>query len=96
MGRWRTNVLYSLILFSAGFATAIYVLAPPSAEDPDGIATVTWSKGTTEVPGPSAQDRAAQMRAGMDNVVSFAEENAVKVFRVAKLQLDQWRRENGH
>jgi hypothetical protein len=97
MGQWRTKVLHSLILFSTGFATAVYVLAPPPAEEADETPTVAGSEqrpAHIEYPG-HAQDRAVQMRAGMDKAMSFAEEYAVKAFRAAKLQLDNWRQQRG-
>lgn len=96
MGRWRTKVLHSLILFSAGFATAVYVLAPPPPDGDDGTPTSGcsgWIQAQSEQPGHSAQDRAVQVRAGLDKAVNFAEENAVKIVRAAKLQLDQWRQQ---
>jgi hypothetical protein len=99
MGRWRTKVLHSLILFSAGFATAVYVLAPPPPDGSDDgtptFASSGWSHVKTENSGFMTQDRAAHMRAGIDKAVSFAEDNAVKVFQAAKLQLDQWRQQHG-
>lgn len=99
MGRWRTKVLHALILFSAGFATAVYVLAPPPPDDEaDGMPTFrqeSWSKTDAEQHSHGGQDRAVQMRAGMDRAMSFAEENAVNAFRAAKCQLDLWRQRHG-
>ena len=98
MGRWRTKMLFSLILYGAGFVTAVYVLAPSPAAASGGTGVCERSFGVrqgTEEAGFSSQDRAAQMRAGIDKAVSFAEDNAVKAFRAAKVQLDQWRQNNG-
>ncbi len=99
MGQWRTKVLHALILFSAGFATAVYVLAPPPPdEDADGVPTFrqeTRPQANAASDSRAAQERAVQMRAGMDQAVSFAEENAVNAFRAAKLQLDLWRQRHG-
>ena len=97
MGQWRTKLLTSLILYSAGFITAVYVLAPPPAPTADGSGTgerYMWSSGTEQA-GFSSQDRAAAIRAGMDRVIRFAEENAVKGIRAAKAQIDQKRHTSG-
>ena len=101
MGRWRIKVLYSLIMFGAGFAAAVYVLAPPPDEEEgsDGVPTSRQVAGTIATHAEQAvagsQERAVQMRAGIDRAASFAEEYAVKAFRVARLQLDQWRQQHG-
>ena len=98
MGRWRTKLLWCLIVYGAGFATAVYVLAP----SPDAASNSTepgerymWSKLGTEEAGFSSQDWAVKMRTGIDRVVSFAEENAVKGIRAVKAQMDQKRQHSG-
>ncbi|NLW84277.1 MAG: hypothetical protein GXY41_07750 [Phycisphaerae bacterium] len=99
MRQWRTKVLNALILFCTGFATAVYVLAPPPPDDEaNGMPTFrqeSWSKTDAEQHRRGGQDQAVQIRAGMDKAVSFAEENAVKAFRAAKCQLDVWRQRHG-
>lgn len=97
MGQWRTKLLKSIILYSAGFITAVYVLAPSPAPTTDGGGTgerYMWSSGTEEA-GFSSQDRAATMRAGLDKVIRFAEDNAVKGIRAVKAQIDQRRPNSG-
>ena len=98
MGRWRTKMLFSLILYSAGFMTAVYVLSPSPAIASDGNQTCQRSKGSnlgTEEAGFSSQDWAVKMRAGMDKVKSLAEENAARGAQAAKAWIDQRRQANG-
>jgi len=98
MGRWRTWLLFNLILYGAGFATAVYVLAPSPAAASDGRGTCERSMGSnlgTEEAGFSSQEWAVKMRAGMDMVKSFAEENAVKGAQAVKVWIDQRRQESG-
>ena len=98
MGRWRTTLLFSLILYCAGFATAVYVLAPPGGtafDDEDNDEYVARSKCQTNNPDVSSQQRLATLRAGMDTVIRFAEENAVKAIRAAKARIDQQRQSSG-
>ena len=98
MGRWRTKMLFSLILYGAGFFTAVYVLTPSPAIASDGVRACERSKGSnlgTEEAGFSSQDWAVKMRAGMDKVKSLAEENAIKGVQAAKAWIDQQRQANG-
>jgi hypothetical protein len=98
MGRWRTKMLFSLILYSAGFATAVYVLSPSPANASNGAKVCERSKGSnlgTEEAGFSSQDWAIKMRAGMDTVKDLAEENAVKGVQAVKAWVDQRRQGNG-
>jgi len=97
MSQWRTRLLWSLILFSAGFMTAVYVLAPSPATPSGGQRSCQRSMGSnqgTEHAGVDWQDRAATMRAGMDKAFSFAEDNAVRAFQSVKGWIDQ-RRQSG-
>jgi hypothetical protein len=98
MGKWRTRLLFNLILYSAGFATAVYVLAPSPAAASDGSRTCERSMGLhsgTAEAGFGSQDWAIQMRAGMDKVKSFAEENAIKGIQAVKVWVDQRRQDSG-
>ena len=98
MGCWRTKMLFSLVLYSAGFMTAVYLLVPSTANASDGVRTCERSKGSnlgTEQAGFSSQEWAVKMRAGMDKVRYLAEEHAVKGFYAAKAWIDQQRQQNG-
>ncbi len=98
MGHWRTKLLTSIVLYGAGFITAVYVLAPSPAQVPKDreiSERVAWSNQWNNESGASSQDRAAAMRAGMDKVIRFAEEHAVKGMRAVKAQIDQRRQTHG-
>ncbi len=98
MGRWRTTLMFSLILYCAGFITAVYVLAPPpeTAYDDEGNDEY-YAQRQTQVDdtGACSQQRIAAMRAGMDTVIHFAEEHAVKAIRALKARIAQQRQTSG-
>lgn len=91
MGQWRGKVLFMLIVYAAGFATALYVLAPAEAQAADGENGVfagsleqTARCGSVEMPA-----WAASARAGMNKAVSFAEEKALMLAEVIKTKMAQ-------
>ncbi|NLK40799.1 MAG: hypothetical protein GX298_01930 [Planctomycetes bacterium] len=98
MRHWRTKLLTSIVLYGAGFMTAVYVLAPPPAQ-PAEDRKISERYAASEQWGLEAdadsQNRGAALRAGMDKVIRFAEENAVKGVQAIKAQLDQRRLPNG-
>lgn len=98
MGRWRGRLLFALILYSAGFLTAIYVLAPSDLQasgSRNGLSG--WSQdGTTERNGFDSQAMAASVKAGLSKTMSFAEEQAVRLAETIKTQMAQSAHDNGN
>ncbi len=91
MGQWRGKVLFMLIVYAAGFATALYVLAPADGQTADGTKGAvagtleqTARGGCIDMPA-----WAASARAGMEKAASFAEEQALKLADVIKTQMAQ-------
>ncbi len=92
MGQWRGKILFALIVYSAGFATAIYVLAPSKFQEVSSRVTssaVRTQDGTTERDGFDSQAWAASVRVGMSKAVSFAEEQALQIAEMVKTRMEQ-------
>ena len=94
--RWRGKLLFAMILYAAGFATAIYVLAPSNLQAADSREGCTgWSQEqTTERTGMESQAWAASVRVGMTKAMSFAEEQALALAEKIKARMDQSKRDN--
>ena len=89
--RWRGKLLFAMILYAAGFATAIYVLAPSNlqaADSRDGCSGGSQEQ-TTEWTGMESQAWAASVRVGMSKVMSFAEEQALRFAEAIKTRMAQ-------
>jgi hypothetical protein len=92
MGRLRSTMLFGLIAYFGGFATAIYYLAPASkdAADKTGRKTVqtsTWKEsGKTQMDREKLQEMAGQFGQRMREVVSLAEEKVQQAVALYKAQ----------
>ena len=92
MGRWRGKILFALILYAAGFLTAIYTLAPSdlqAAGTQDGLADSGTQEQTTQRAGIDTQAWAASVRVGMSKAMSFAEEQALRFAEAIKTRMAQ-------
>jgi len=85
MHRWRFKLLTALIIYFAGFATAIYVLAPASDKQvqrqSDNGRKISW------IQSDKTQDFAIKFKAQMGRFLSFAEEKAVVAGDIVKAEL---------
>ncbi len=91
MGQWRGKILFALILYSAGFATAIYILAPSKFQEVSSRITNSAAgtqDGTAEQNGFDSQAWAASVRVGMSKAKSFAEEKALQVADTVKTRME--------
>ena len=94
---WRSKLLMSLIIYFAGFATAIYMLAPatdrPGATRNGNSSIISWA-GSKQ-----AQERSQQFAevAGdrLRKFVSFAEEKAVQAGNILKEKITEQQRNGG-
>ena len=86
MGGWKTKFIFLLIVYFAGFATAIYVLAPvPDAQDYQ-----TCEKGF----GGSAFQSGEFVQTfniGMHKCVGFTKNAAISATRFVKRKIEQSR-----
>lgn len=89
--RWRGKLLFAMIVYAAGFLTAIYAIAPSdlqaagSRNGPSG-----WHQDqTAERAGAETPAWAASARVGMSRAVSFAEEQALRLAETIKIRMAQ-------
>jgi hypothetical protein len=91
MGRLRSTFLFGLIAYFGGFATAIYYLAPVSADAAKTgrktVQTSIWKdSGSTEMNKEKFQEAAGQFGQRMREVVSLAEEKVQQAVALYKAQ----------
>ena len=95
MGRLPGKFLFCLILYGAGFITAVYFLDPNSASavsqnrDSDGAGFQLQSAKTASATGTDSKAWVAKVRAGIDTSIHFAEEYALKVANLIRAQVAQ-------
>ncbi|MHC4231980.1 MAG: hypothetical protein ACYSN9_08580 [Planctomycetota bacterium] len=95
MGHWQSKFLFSVILYAAGFVTAVYFLAPhPASAADQGQATETssWLQPAQAVAANSGTDSEVWMtkiRAGIDTSIDFAEEQALRVANLIRSKMKQ-------
>lgn len=90
MGRWRGKVLFALIVYTAGFFTAVYVLAPADMQTAGGREGIPGcTQDGTAGTGFDSQAWSASVRAGMDKAVAFAEEQALLLVEKIKTGMQQ-------
>ncbi len=89
--QWRGKLLFAMIVYAAGFLTAIYAIAPSklqvagSRNGPSG-----WhQEQTAEQAGAETPAWAASVRVGMSRAVSFAEEQALRLAGTIKTRMAQ-------
>ena len=85
MGGWRTKLIFLLIVYFAGFATAIYCLAPVPENQTCEKSFVNSAFKSDEF--------AQSFNAGMHKCVDFAKDAAWRAGRFIKEKLDE--RETG-
>jgi len=85
MGRWRSKLLTTLIIYFAGFASAIYALAPASDKERDRQAGKN-NKNSYQAESKS-EKFALAVNSGMRKCISFAEEKAVVAREFVKAEL---------
>jgi len=81
MGGWRTKLIFLLIVYFAGFATAIYFLAPAPENQTCEKSFVNSSLKSDEF--------AQSFNAGMHKCVDFAKDAAWRAGRFVKEKLDE-------
>lgn len=84
MGKLPGKILFSLILYAAGFATAIYLLVPSpvqAADQTQACETTDWSydaQYATVNAGIASHQWVLKVRVGIDDCIQFAEEYALR------------------
>ena len=86
---WRSKLLLTLIIYFAGFATAIYYLAPADAKaNADEIRNGGFGFGSrVSASEAKSEDFGKIAGASMRRFVTFAEEKAVQLGEIIKREL---------
>lgn len=81
MGRFQCKILFMLVLYGAGFATAMYLMAPADRSETGQCQAASETAQSTDQQQVREQLLAAscKLRLGMDKLVSFAEEKSLLV-----------------
>ena len=84
MGRWRVKLIFLLIVYFAGFATAIYTLAPAGENQAD----TSVEKGFLHSAFKS-DEFARSFNTGLHRAVDYGRAAAVRVSEFVKQKLDE-------
>jgi len=84
MGSWRVKLIFLLIVYFAGFATAIYTLAPV----PENQADASVEKGFLYSAFRS-DEFARSFNAGLHRAVDYGRAAAVRMSEFVKQKLDE-------
>lgn len=86
MRGWRTKFIFLLIVYFAGFATAIYMLAPA----PEGSADKSF-RGTSSVSAFNSQEFVESFNAGIHKCLAFGKVAAIHTAEFLKEKLEEIR-----
>ena len=83
MGGWRTKLIFLLIVYFAGFATAIYCLSPVPENQADGACEKSFVNSAFK-----SDEFAQSFNTGMHKCVDFAKDAAWRAGGYLKQKLD--------
>jgi hypothetical protein len=86
VGGWRTKFIFLLIVYFAGFATAIYMLAPA----PEGSTNKSFGH-ITSASAFNSQEFAKSFNAGMHKCLAFGKEAAIHTAEFIREKLQEMR-----
>jgi hypothetical protein len=95
MGQWQNKILFTLILYGAGFITAVYLLAPCPLQASDQTLTgetIPWSQHSQSMNTNAAMSSPAwalKVRAGIETCIHFAEEYALQAADLIRSKMGQ-------
>jgi len=89
MRRLRGKILFMLIVYFSGFATAIYTLSPGSEEKIGGFTTNSTSRIESLSSGFESEKFTEKMRSGVSKCLSFAGEKSVQIRELIKAELSE-------
>lgn len=95
MGRLPSKFLFCVILYGAGFITAVYFLSPSPASAADQNQTAKTSSRLQPAQAAAANTGVdskvwiMKVRAGIDTSIHFAEEHALKVANLIRAKIAQ-------
>ncbi len=86
MKGWRSKFIFTLLVFFAGFATAIYTLAPP----PEGQAARHSDRNSPQSQFNS-EEFVKDFNSGMHKCFAFGKEAALRTAKLVKAKLKEMR-----
>jgi hypothetical protein len=89
---WRSKLLLALIIYFAGFATAIYYLAPASDKASGGGARTAGFGFSSQASESESAEFGKVAGASMRKLVTFAEEKAIRLGEIIKKELAEQRK----
>ena len=81
---WRTKFVYTLIVYAAGFATAIYCLAPAPDQTSDESSGALLADSTF-----NSQEFAQSVNSGMHKAFDFSKEAAGRAAQIIREKFDE-------
>ena len=82
---WRIKFIFLLIVYFAGFATAIYTLAPV----PESKATSVIARASGDTSGLTSEEFVESFNTGMRKCIDFGKDAALRVARYIKEKADE-------
>ena len=94
MGSWQNKILYTLIIFGAGFVTAVYFMVPSTAaadstHNGEMSTVASQAQAMPAHPDITSQAWAVSVRSGIDTCIRFAEEYALRAADLIRSQMGQ-------
>jgi hypothetical protein len=87
---WRTRFVFLLIVYCAGFATAVYCLAPTSEQGAGGSLSLAQIPGTI-----NSEALAKSVSSGIHKCVGFGQEAAAELAKRIQAEIEKAQSEPG-
>ena len=87
MKGWRSRFIYTLVVFFAGFATAVYTLAPA----PEGKTAEQRSEKNSPVSKFNSEEFVEGFNTGMHKCLEFGKEAATRTGKLLREKLKEMR-----
>ena len=81
---WRTKFVFVLMVYFAGFATAIYCLAPPPEKGADQARQTAGAR-----PVIKSDEFARSVNSGMHKCIDFGKEAAIEAARLIRERMEE-------
>ena len=81
---WRTKFVFLLIVYSSGFATAVYCLGPTPEQDSGSPVQVADVRSALK-----SEELARSVNSGMHKCIAFGKETAFEAARLLREKIDE-------
>ncbi|MCK4753074.1 MAG: hypothetical protein KAS75_06485 [Planctomycetes bacterium] len=92
MGGWRIKFMFLLIVYFAGFATAVYCLAPAPENQSYQTSEKSFAYAASTI---NSEEFAQSFNAGLHRCLDFGKDAAIRVGKYAKQAYDEKQRQSG-